>query len=75
MNYDRKEVTSVYTIYYLNDKIHRTDGPATIYEDRTMEYYIDDVQYSKKEYYRIIKPPKCPEYMKFPNKNKRDNIT
>ena len=42
-NYDRKEVDSFgSTKYYLNDDLHRTDGPALIFPSGIHLYYIKD---------------------------------
>jgi len=66
MNYNRKEVQKTHTIYYLNDKLHRTDGPAIEYTNGYKEWWIHDEEYSEQESHEYIKKAKhkCPEYMK-----------
>jgi len=42
MNYNRKEVTPNYTAYYLNDKLHRTDGPAVEWNSGNKSWWLHD---------------------------------
>lgn len=42
--------------YYLNGKLHRLDGPA-IEHKNIKAFFIDDVRYSEKDYWRLIKNP------------------
>ncbi len=41
--------------WYLNGKIHRENGPALNGPFNTEEYYLNGIQYSKKEYKKEIK--------------------
>ena len=41
MNYNRKEVRSNGTVYYLGNALHRTDGPAIAYADGYKSWYIN----------------------------------
>ena len=36
--------------WYLNDKLHRTDGPAVEYSDGDKFWFINDVELSEEEY-------------------------
>ena len=40
-NYNRKEVTTDYTKYYLDNKYHRLDGPAVEWANGSKEWYIN----------------------------------
>ena len=42
MNYNRKEMGIGSVKYFLNDKLHRTDGPAIEYNDGYRAWYIYD---------------------------------
>jgi hypothetical protein len=42
------------TIYFLNGKKHREDGPAIDFQN-IKEWYINGVQYSEEEFLRIVK--------------------
>ena len=37
------------------EKLHREDGPAIVWEDGTHSYYLNGKQYTKKEYWKEIK--------------------
>jgi hypothetical protein len=40
--------------HYLNDKIHREDGPAIEWADGDREYYINGKQLSEDQFYAYI---------------------
>ena len=40
-NYNRKEVTTDYTKYYLDNKYHRLDGPAVEWANGSKEWWIN----------------------------------
>jgi len=55
--YENGKISSEF--YYLNDKYHRTEGPAIIqyYENgkiRSEDYYIEGQEYPKLEYTKLI---------------------
>ncbi len=39
-----------YKSYYINGKCHNIHGPAIIHSDGDIEYYLDDVYYTKEEW-------------------------
>ncbi len=39
-----------YKAYYINGKCHNIHGPAIIHSDGDIEYYLDDVYYTKEEW-------------------------
>jgi len=44
--------------YYENGRLHRTDGPAIVYPDDYVEYWINGIQTSKEAqefYYSLMK--------------------
>ena len=41
--------------WYKNRLWHREDGPAIVWHDGTHLYFLNDKQYSKKEYWEVIK--------------------
>ena len=41
--------------WYKNGRLHRDDGPAIVWEDNSYSYYLNNKQYSKKEYWEKIK--------------------
>jgi hypothetical protein len=43
---------------YLEEPLHREDGPAIEYSDGAKEWYIDDDEYSKEEFDQITKEAK-----------------
>ena len=52
-----------YKAYYINDKLHRLDGPARIYPYGEEEYHINDEELTKEEFERH------PERLKFLGKD------
>ena len=48
-----------YKVYYLNNKLHRLDGPARIYPYGEEEYHINDEELTKEEF------EKHPERLKY----------
>jgi hypothetical protein len=40
--------------WFLNDKLHRTDGPAIEYADGTKMWYLNGIQYTEIEWSVII---------------------
>ena len=36
--------------WYLNGKLHREDGPATIFSNGDGWYYLNDIRYSKEDW-------------------------
>jgi len=55
---------SRYTAYFLNYKLHRTDGPAIEWDDGYKEWWINDKRYSEQEFNDYIHSLKIPEYFK-----------
>jgi hypothetical protein len=58
MNNNKKPICEV-DIYgtkkwYLNGKRHREDGPAIEYVDGDKQWWLNDVEYTKQEYYREL---------------------
>lgn len=47
--------TGGYVAWYLDNKRHRIDGPAMIWSDGSEEYFLNDKQYTKEEYYEKLK--------------------
>ncbi len=43
-----------YTSYYIHGKRHNDNGPAVIYSDGSVDYYLNDIKYSKEEYDKIM---------------------
>ncbi len=41
--------------WHLNGKKHRLDGPATIWNDGSFEYWINNMLYSEKEFLMLSK--------------------
>lgn len=41
--------------YCVNDKLHRTDGPALIDANGYTYYFLNDIQYTEKDYYEKLK--------------------
>ena len=75
-NYNKKEIDNNGTVrYYLNGRLHRTDGPAIERADGYKEWYINGKKYSEQSFNEYIESKKnnCPEYIKFLYKNKKDN--
>jgi len=44
--------------WYINDKLHRTDGPACDYTDGTKCWYLNDIELSQEEYLRTTRKNK-----------------
>ena len=46
-----------YKVYYIEDKLHRLDGPTRIYPTGVEEYYINNIRKgnTKQEFYNVIK--------------------
>ena len=40
--------------WYLNGKLHRTDGPAVEYSDGSTEWWLNDKPYTKDNYYQEL---------------------
>jgi len=38
-------IPSLGTLYYLNEQLHREDGPAIVYCDGTEEWYLNDYRH------------------------------
>jgi hypothetical protein len=70
MNNNKKPICEV-DIYgtkkwYLNGKRHREDGPAIEYVDGDKQWWLNDVEYTKQEYYReLVRKGLCTEQEAF----------
>jgi hypothetical protein len=61
-NYDKIPKKGAYEIewpdgtklWYLNDQLHREDGPAIEYPNGTKYWYLNDEEYTKQEYYNEL---------------------
>ena len=44
--------------WYLNDKLHRTDGPAIIFANGAQRWYLNDKEMTEKEHAAAVKKMK-----------------
>ena len=43
------------TAWYFNGAVHRIDGPAVVWNNGTVEWWLDDMPYSFNEYVKLAK--------------------
>jgi hypothetical protein len=49
--------------WWIDGKRHRIDGPAIIYSDGRQSWYLNDIKYSKEEWFKKLTPEQQYNYL------------
>ena len=54
IEYDVEEYPNGNKYWFLNDKLHRVNGPAIEWSDGRKLWFLDGIEYYKKKYYKEL---------------------